>query len=72
MSSQCDTTSSVWVWLDLQDEVKTGKVLRQSRLLFDDPPLGRGTNPAMLSRKAGIGYGVHPYDLIRLRVRVKS
>jgi hypothetical protein len=37
---------------------------------FDDQPLARGTNPAMLSRKAGIRYDVHSYDLKKLRVRV--
>jgi hypothetical protein len=36
---------------------------------FDDQPLARGTNPAMLSRKAGIRYDVHSYDLKKLRVR---
>jgi hypothetical protein len=40
----------------------TGKFADDPILLFDDQPLRGGTNPAMLSRKAGIGYGPQPYD----------
>ena len=59
--------------LDLVDKIceetqKRGSagVFRRRKLrLLRNPPLLRGTNPAMLSRKVGIVYGNNPYDLIR-------